>query len=51
MSQMYEVSIVASGEVRDAEGNLVETVPIETTLVVTEEEAQEMGLLDQEEKQ
>lgn len=49
MSNGYEVLIQATGEVRDAEGNLVDTVPIETTMVVTEEEAREMGLLTQEE--
>jgi hypothetical protein len=38
--QLYELRIVASGEVRDADGNLIPSEPIETTVVLTEEEAQ-----------
>lgn len=34
--QLYELRIIATGEVRDADGNLVEQVPIEATQVVTE---------------
>jgi hypothetical protein len=32
----YEIKIVASGEVRDKDGNLKETVPVETTRIVDE---------------
>jgi hypothetical protein len=39
---MYEVKITAVGEVRDAEGNLVEQIPIETTQIVSETELREM---------
>lgn len=38
MSQMYELKITATGEVRDADGNLISAEPIEATIVVTEEE-------------
>jgi Fe2+ transport system protein FeoA len=40
MSQMYEVKISAMGEVRDAEGNLVSSEPVEATMQVTEEQAE-----------
>jgi hypothetical protein len=39
---MYEIKVTASGEVRDAEGNLVETIPIESTQIVSESELREM---------
>jgi hypothetical protein len=39
MTQMYEVKISAMGEVRDAEGNLVSSEPVEATMTVTEEQA------------
>jgi hypothetical protein len=38
MSQMYEINITAMGEVRDAEGNLISSEPVEATMVVNEEE-------------
>jgi len=44
MSQMYELAISASGEVRDADGNLLETQPIESKITVTEEQLRELGL-------
>lgn len=34
----FEVKITATGEVRDVEGNLLNVVPIEHTVVMTEEE-------------
>lgn len=37
--QLYEVVVTATGEVRDADGNLITTQPIETRMVVTEDEA------------
>lgn len=37
--QLYKLAIHATGEVRDADGNLLNEVPIETTVTVTEEQA------------
>jgi hypothetical protein len=42
VAQLYQMTFTATGEVRDADGNLVENVPIETTRVVTAEEAAEI---------
>jgi len=39
MPQMFELKIEASGEVRDAEGNLISVDPITGTAVVTAEQA------------
>jgi len=39
MSQMFEVVIKATGEVRDAAGNLVSSEPIEGRMVVNAEQA------------
>ena len=36
--QRYEMKITATGEVRDADGNLVSQEPIEVTRVVTQSE-------------
>lgn len=44
MSQMYELAISASGEVRDADGNLLSTQPIESKITVTEAQLRELGL-------
>lgn len=49
MSQLFELVIKASGEVRDANGELVEQVPIEQTVTVTEEQAR--ALLEASEEQ
>lgn len=38
MSQMYEVVITAVGEVRDADGNLVSSEPIEAVMHLTQEQ-------------
>lgn len=38
----FEIVITAVGEVRDADGNLVEQIPIESTQIVTEAELREM---------
>lgn len=35
MSQLYELHVTAVGEVRDADGNLISTQPIDTTITVT----------------
>jgi hypothetical protein len=37
--QMYAVKVSAIGEVRDAEGNLVSSEPVESTIICTEAEA------------
>ena len=37
--QMYEVKIQAVGEVRDADGNLLSSEPVESTITCTEAEA------------
>lgn len=37
--QLYRMSISASGEVRDKDGNLLNEVPIEGEVVVTSEQA------------
>lgn len=38
MTQMYEVTLHAIGEVRDADGNLISAEPITSTMQVTAEE-------------
>ena len=40
MTQMYEMTIRATGEVRDADGNLISSEPIESTVILTEEQVQ-----------
>jgi len=47
MTQMYEVVIRATGEVRDADGNLISSEPVEATLTVTESEARHLGLINE----
>ena len=42
MSQMFAVTITATGEVRDADGNLVSSSPVEATIEVTEDQLREM---------
>lgn len=43
MTQLYEVVIKATGEVRDADGNLISSEPIEGRMVVTAEQAAALG--------
>jgi hypothetical protein len=38
MSQLYQMTIRASGEVRDSDGNLVSSTPIEAVTEMTEEQ-------------
>lgn len=38
MTQRYEVKVTASGEVRDADGNLISSEPVEATFVVDEQQ-------------
>ena len=49
MAQKYQLNIRAEGEVRDADGNLISTEPLEGQTVLTEEQAKR--LLEQLEKQ
>lgn len=42
MTQLYELKITASGEVRDAEGNLLSAEPVESTVVVDEDTARKI---------
>lgn len=38
----FEVRVTATGEVRDPDGTLVSTVPVETTLTLTEQQLAEL---------
>lgn len=38
-AQMFQLRIAATAEIRDADGNLVGTEPVEATMTVTEDEA------------
>lgn len=38
MSQRYELRIEASGEVRDADGNVIEQIPVNKTIELSEEQ-------------
>jgi hypothetical protein len=49
MPQLYQIAITATGEVRDADGNLISSTPVESTTVVTEAQLREMGLAPEEE--
>ena len=42
MAQLYELTFTATGEVRDKDGNLISSEPIQSTRVVTAEEAAEI---------
>jgi len=42
MPQLYQLVIKATGEVRDADGNLISAEPVETTVTVTEDQAREL---------
>lgn len=42
MPDLYEVHVAAVGEVRDPDGTLVSTMPIETTLTLTEAQLGEL---------
>lgn len=47
--QLYELAIAATGEVRDAEGNLVSSEPLTSKITVTEAQLKELGLTAPEE--
>ena len=40
--QMYAITVTAMGEVRDADGNLVSSSPVEAVMEVTEDQLNEM---------
>ena len=40
--QLYELKIIATGEVRDADGNLLNTPTAESTVILTEAEASDL---------
>ena len=42
MPQLYQLVIKASGEVRDADGNLISSEPVEAIATVTEDQAREI---------
>jgi hypothetical protein len=48
VAELFEMKITASGEVRDAQGNLVEQVPIEQTVTLTREQVEAL-VAEQEE--
>lgn len=41
--QRFQLKITAAGEVRDADGNLVSSEPIEAVMTITESEAKALG--------
>lgn len=43
MSDLYRLAITATGEVRDAEGNLISAEPIEAEVTITAAEAKALG--------
>lgn len=47
MDLTYEVKIQATGEVRDAEGNLLSSEPVEATLHLTADQIRELTQGDQ----
>lgn len=42
MSQMYEVVLKATGEVRDKDGNLISSEPVEARMQLTAEQVAEL---------
>ena len=48
MGQLYELRFEATGEVRDADGNLVEQIPVEQTVVLTEEQLRALEATQEE---
>jgi hypothetical protein len=43
MADVYELRITATGEVRDADGNLISSEPVEAVAVLTEDQAREFN--------
>ena len=50
MTQLYEMRLTATGEVRDADGNLVSSEPVEAVSVIDENQARALGLITEGEK-
>lgn len=48
MSQMYEVVVRASGEVRDADGSLINPVSAESTHLMSRNDLKANGLTDEQ---
>lgn len=48
-AHLFALEIEASGEVRDKDGNLIETVPVKQTIHVTEEQYNELKRLEAQE--
>lgn len=42
MQQMYRLTIQATGEVRDQDGNLISSEPVEAEIDVTEQQLREL---------
>lgn len=40
----YEIKVIAEGEVRDKDGNLLNTIPIEDTVIMTAAELDARGI-------
>lgn len=43
MTQLFEVVVRATGEVRDADGNLISSEPVEARMTVNAEQAKALG--------
>lgn len=48
MNQLFEVVVQATGEVRDADGNLISSEPVEARMTLTAEQLAELGLTEGE---
>lgn len=48
MSQMFEVVVKAAGEVRDADGNLINPVTAESTHLMSRDDLKANGLTDEQ---
>lgn len=46
--QMFRLVITATGEVRDKDGNLISSTPVEGAIEVPEAHLREMGLNDEQ---
>jgi hypothetical protein len=42
VSQLFAMKITAMGEVRDADGNLLSTTPVESVVELTEQQVREL---------
>lgn len=42
--QLFEIVIRATGEVRDADGNLISSEPIESRMTLTRDQLDELGI-------